>query len=268
MRKWNGLAAASAIIVFSIFTPLVAEAAVIRQQDFDLASGDPTYWSYTNSNGNVSAAAGGANDVPGNSRAISGKSYRFNYDSTAPSVTAATLTLNPISVVGYTNVQIVIPLSAVSKSAGDGLDVADYVSVDVQTSATASPVAFNSEDILLKGRSNARWAFTATGSLQTTVGTRVTAGNTSNGDTYSTPSGANLGTGEWNSNGIAKLLINVPDSANYVSTRIILVNDGNNELWAMDNIQITGTAVTPEPACVGVLAAGGGLLLARRRRRR
>ncbi len=211
----------------------------IASQDFETVPATPT-WAYNNSGGNTSATNTG---TPNNQRIRNGlRSFQINN-------ATSTITFGNFSVSGYTNVKVIVRISSISTTAGNGADTGDFLRLFAAVNGAA--FATNSEansDITVKGgAANCRWGYSATG-ISTNAGTNTVVtgtGGTNQGTIYST------------------LTINIPDGSSTVGLRINAANDDSNEVWCIDdvtiigdssavpNLAITGTPTNHGSVCVG-----------------
>jgi hypothetical protein len=89
----------------------------IASQNFESSPATPT-WSFSNTNGSASTTNTG---TPSGQRVRNGsRSYQFNN-------VAGTLTFGDITTTGYSSISIVVRISSISGSTGNGADAADYV---------------------------------------------------------------------------------------------------------------------------------------------
>ncbi|MGZ8538988.1 MAG: hypothetical protein ACXWV9_12030, partial [Flavisolibacter sp.] len=189
---------------------------IIARQDFESVSVSPI-WNYISSGGAVSSINTG---TPINARILNGAS------SFQSSNTSSTLTFDPVNTSSYNDVKLIVHISSISGTASNGADAADHVRIF--TSLNGNSFLSNSEanaDIAVNGNTNSRWSYAATG-------TNVNAGT----NTVVTGSaGTNQGTVQ------STLTINIPNGTNSVALRINTLNNDANEIWCIDDIEITGT---------------------------
>ncbi|WP_428306745.1 PEP-CTERM sorting domain-containing protein [Lacipirellula sp.] len=227
-----------------------AHGAVIQSQGFE---GTPTQgWGYalTGTGGSVSNESLAA-DTPASSRVRSG-SYSFQHSATAASVQASTLTFDSVSLTDYEDVAVELRLASISKTSGNGNDNADLVQVFVALDGAAFSAT---PDLTVEGNANARWSFTSgTGVAEVTVGTPVPKFQPAGGASRTT-------------DGYSKLLLNIPDSAASFTLKVVGTNNATGEIWAIDDVSVSGTLKTvPEPASLGLLMLGGVATVVIRRR--
>ena len=247
-----------------------ASASLVAFQGFESSSTDT--WAYTETtnaatgnNGAVSTTVG-ATDSPANSRIDSGAAS-FQVSTTADGTAqTATLTFASVDVTGFQNLEIDIPVAAISTSGSNGLDTSDLI----QAYVSLNNAAFSSTpDVTLEGNGNARYAFSSTGTATTTAGTGT--GTTSGKLISSNPFVVQSPAGGTTTTGISNLYIDIPAGTTSVALRVAATDNSNSattaEVWALDNIQLNGTAV-PEPASIGLVSIGAAGLLSRRRQRR
>jgi hypothetical protein len=175
----------------------------------------------------------GSGDVPPNQRIRSGS---FSWQSVGSG--NRTLTLDSVSMSGYTGRQVSARLSATSLTAGNGVESGDFAKFFVALDGAAFPVL---PEINLNGgtttTNNNRWGFWATNVLITTAGTAIS--NTAPGSFTSTNSYANF-------------FINIPDGATSIALRVN-VNSGANEVWNLDDIALTGCSAGGAPDTTPIL---------------
>ncbi len=187
------------------------------QQYFDGGVNDN--WTITAGGGNVSATTG-AGDTPASQRVLSSpNSWQVNNGT-------ATLDLGTISTLGMSSMTLSARLSSTSTSPTGGSDGSDSVAFFVDLDGGGFPL---DPDISVSGNSNRRYGYAATGVATTTAGTPVT---------YI----CNFG-----GNGIdyATVQITVPNGTNTVALRVIAKNNNADEVWNVDNVQLTGTLCQP-----------------------
>lgn len=194
---------------FSIFTFCQT---TIASQGFE--AGDS--WSVTSGFGNISNSTG-SGDTPANSRIRTGTmSWQVNDET-------ATLELNSQNVSSYTSVQVTVRLSSTSLSSGNGADGADEIEVFINLDGNGFPAT---ADVEVEGNNNARWDYSANLTATTTAGTPIVE---------SAPQGGT------NSNNYATIVINIPGGTNTVALRLTADNNASNEVWNVDDIELTGT---------------------------
>ena len=194
----------------------------IASQSFETVPSSPN-WAYTKNGGTVSTTNTG---TPTNQRIRTGaKSLQFNSES-------GDITFNDISVSSYSSIKITLRISSISGNSANGADVGDYLRVFTKLNNDSFKV--NSEansEITVKGDTNARWGFNASG-VTTTAGVNTVVSGTS---------GTNQGTV------YSTLTINIPDGTSKVGLRINALNDDSNEFWCLDDIEITGQTCSTYP---------------------
>jgi hypothetical protein len=199
---------------YLIFFSNITFSQTIAIQDFEVNPAIPT-WSIC-AGATFTSAATGAGDTPANQRIRSGaRSWQVNNSN-------RTLDLCDISVTGCTSVQVVIYISSTSANATNGSDASDQLRVYTNISGGGFP---GTPDITVSGNGNARWGYNTTGTV-TTAGTPISVAGSP---------GTNLGTI------YSKLTVDIPAAASSVGLRIIANNNDGNEIWSVDDIQITGS---------------------------
>jgi hypothetical protein len=198
---------------------------IIAMQDFEIAPATPT-WNYGLTNdGTVTIAGGTYNNgsVPKNAF-IGAQSFQFKSIANN-SIKTAVLNLNPIDASQYTDVNFSMKVGAFRTGSTQGLDVSDYI--QIETSIDGG-INWSTESVL-RGYSDSRWDFNATGIFNAYYT------GTNNGANIDT----RLGASELSA-GIATYNVkNLPNSSNLL-IRITLVVNRLDEIWAIDNIKIEG----------------------------
>jgi len=198
-------------------------------QDFEDSPATPTYnYTYT-TDGTVNIQGGTYNNGSGNKNAfIDAKSFQMagiGTSATGNLVETSVISMAGIDVSQYTNINLSMKVGAFRTGTTQGLDINEFV--QVETSIDGG-VNWSTESVL-RGYSNSRWDFTATGVFNAYYT------GTNNGATIDTRNGnAEL------ANGIASYYVkNLPSSSNLL-IRITLAVDRSDEIWALDNIKIEG----------------------------
>ncbi len=192
---------------------------VIARQAFDQLVTDT--WPITVGAGNASTATA-ATDSPANQRILSGTRSWQSVNATS------TLELASIDVSGYSNAQLVVRNSAVSGNSGNGIDNADYLRVFVNINGAGFP---GTADVEVAGHAtgnNARWLYSGTQAASTVAGTPVIV--------RCPNPGANPATVD----GPGTITVNIPSGAQTIAVRIVASSQAN-EVWSVDDIQITGS---------------------------
>ncbi|MCC6938694.1 MAG: PKD domain-containing protein [Flavobacteriales bacterium] len=186
---------------------------VIARQAFDGLGSDT--WPITLTPAGISTATGGT-DTPASQRILSGTT------SWQVSLTPQTLELGNVDVSGYSNTVVQLRVSGTSVNGTNGLDTPDEVRVYVALNGGTYPI---SADITVTGNSNARYGYGSTGVASTTAGTPATFGPAAGGNI---------------TNGYATINIAIPNGTNTIDLRVVSDNDNTNEVWNIDDIQVTG----------------------------
>lgn len=197
---------------------------VIAKQGFE-TTGET--WTISTGASNISTNTG-SGDTPVNQRIRTGsRSWQVSNSSSG-----TTLELSNINVSTYSSVKITIRLASLSTTTGNGADSPDNIGVFVNTGSGFPGTA----DVTISGNTNARWGYNATLSATTTAGTPLT---------QQAPQGGT------NTNNYAVIEVNIPNGTTTVALRVIALNDNNNEIWAIDDIELTGndaSCTAPSPA--------------------
>ncbi|WP_298118233.1 choice-of-anchor D domain-containing protein [Flavobacterium sp.] len=211
---------------------------IIAQQDFEDVPATPV-WSYSPivltsesaNNGTLLIGGGTYNNGSGVKNAyIGAKSLQFSgYPDSGESSSnniyqTASITLNPIDVSLYNNINFSMRIGAF-RTGSQGLDVNDLIQVETSIDGGTN---WSTESVL-RGYSNSRWDFLASGTLNAYYT------GTNNGATIDTRNGnAEL------VNGISTYNVrSLPSVANLL-IRITIKVDNVAEIWAIDDIKIEG----------------------------
>jgi autotransporter-associated beta strand protein len=238
-------------------------------QDFEAVPATPTL-TFTTSDGGAgtigvssgfsTGQSASSGDAPLSSNLYSGgvRGYKVFPSS---GLASRTLTFSAVDASAYTNLQASFRIAAMSiGSTGNGIDngtvastilgantPADFALIEVSPDGGTT---WYKQAVVTTSGSNARWAFTGTG-----TGTRSYAAN----DTYSNfvVAGSNTVTG---TNAITTAIVtSLPSSAN-LRIRITLESNATSEYWIVDDVNISGivgtVCTTPDP--VTSLAATNG----------
>lgn len=197
----------------------------IAIQDFD--GGTPT-WGYNNG-GSSATGNGSFPSTPKYVSASTGRQVSNGSDE---------IILDAIDASAYTNISFSMRLASFSGSSGNGADGGDDVTISVSTDGGSS----YSDELEIRGNSNARWGFSGT---QAGTGTANVTYDGNNSPTSHSPSSGGYRT----SDGYTFLTIsNLPNSSD-LRIKITLTNNSGNELWVIDDAELTGdlAVVAPEP---------------------
>lgn len=164
-------------------------------------------------------------DRPANSPVASSGTYSLSVNNDN-----LQLTSNNINTSLYSNVQLSFKLASFSvNSSSNGADAGDIVTVEISPNGGTNYYS----TLRVLGNSNAYWSFAATGNASTAYDGNITPVNFS-------PSGG----GSRTSDGYSSILItNLPITTN-LRVRITVVNNADNEVWALDNFVISGTGTS------------------------
>jgi hypothetical protein len=199
----------------------------IAIQDFEAAPATPT-WAYTSTtDGTVTVTGGTYNNGSGAVNAYLGaRAYQFKGIGTS-TTRSAVITLNSIDVSQYNNINFSMRVGAYRASGStQGLDVNDLVQVETSIDGGVNW----SVESVLRGYTNSRWSFAATGTFNAYY-----TGNNS-GVTTDTRNG----NAELTTTGISTYYVkNLPQSTALL-IRITLNVDRDDELWALDDVKIEG----------------------------
>ena len=199
----------------------------IAIQDFEAVPATPTLTYGSTTDGTVTLTGGTYNNGSGAVNAYLGaRSYQFKGIGTG-TTRSAVLTLNSVDVSNYNNINLSMRVGAFRASGStQGLDVNDLIQIETSIDGGTNW----SVESVLKGYTNSRWNFAATG-----VFTAYYTGNNS-GITTDTRNG----NAELTTTGISTYYVkNLPQSTALL-IRITLNVDRDDELWALDDIKIEG----------------------------
>jgi len=115
-----------------------------------------------------------------------------------------------------------------------GLDVADYVSVQVSTNGGISYV----NELRITGNSNARWDYTSTGIITHIANGTFTNSAAPVGDVYQAPSGIST-------TGPSTVILDLPIGISQVAVDIYCRVNSNGEEWWIDNIELVEVIPLP-----------------------
>lgn len=189
---------------------------IIAVQDFEPVPLSPV-WNFVSTGGTVSSLNTG---TPLNSRIRNGAS------SFQSSNISSTLTFEAINTSSFNDVKLTIHISSISGTASNGADAADHVRIF--TALNGNSFLSNTEtnaDVAINGNTNSRWSYAATGPV----------GNAGTNTVVTGAAGTNQGTVH------STVTISIPNGTNTVGLRINMMNNDANEIWCLDDIEITGT---------------------------
>ncbi len=230
----------------------------IASQNFESTPATPTMTISTTNIGTpavatFSSSTSGASDAPASSNlfAAGSRGYRISGPSTGNTTTGQTLTFSAVNTSGHSSVQVSYRIAGMSIGSGsNGMDAStDQVLLEV--SPDGGTTWYQQSVLNMTGvGSNARWAFSATG-----TGTRAYAAN----NTFTTHSITNTASGATltGANAITTVTVTGLPSVSNLQVRISAQCNSTNESWIIDDVIITGTAATPSIAISnGTIAAG------------
>jgi hypothetical protein len=191
---------------------------ILAQQDFENTPTSPTL-AYT---ANAGAIQSGSLPSPG----VPAAANMFNTGLQSFGVVnqAANLDFSPINTLLYKNVSFSLKCASYSLTTANGADASDLLEVFFSTDG----VNFLKE-IELKGSTNARWLFSATGTAAATY--------FGNGSflSFAAPANGN------NPAGFSTIAIANLPSVNNLYIRVSLKNNAVGELWIIDDLKVEGT---------------------------
>ncbi|SCY24557.1 choice-of-anchor D domain-containing protein [Flavobacterium caeni] len=198
-------------------------------QDFEVAPATPTYgYSYT-TDGTVAISGGTYDNGSGPRNSFIGargfKMAGIGTTSSGNAVETTVITMSPVDVSAYGNINLSMKVGAFRTGTTQGVDVNELVQVETSVD---NGVNWSTEAVL-RGYSNSRWDFNATGVFNAYYT------GTNNGVTIDTRNGnAEL------PNGIATYNVRNLPAVDNLRVRITLAIDRADEVWAIDDIKIEG----------------------------
>jgi hypothetical protein len=133
-----------------------------------------------------------------------------------------------------------------------GLDVADYLSVQISTNGG---VTYTTE-LRITGNSNATWPFTSTGTITHTANGSFTNSAAPVGDVYRAPAGSTT-------TGPSTVTLNLPSNISQIAVDLYFrVNSVGEEFW-IDNVELIEIIPTQNPGIFGdsIVCAGDPVTL-------
>ena len=188
---------------------------MLARQYFDGSGSDS--WTIAAGAANISTNNGPA-DTPPSQRILSAPASWQVIDGTA------TLELSTIFPNEWDNMIVRARVASLSGTAFNGADATDRISFSVNIDGAGFPAT---PDVEILGFNNARWGYTATGVASTTAGTPAV---------FQPSSGGLI------NDGFSYVEIHIPDGAQSIALRVEAVNNATAEIWAVDNIEIEGSA--------------------------
>lgn len=156
--------------------------------------------------------------------------------------TVSTLEFACVDTKGYKDVKITIPVAAISGNGSNGIDGSDQVKIYVALNGASYSVT---PDITIGGNAtnaNVRWAFNGSLTTSTVAGTPVTYAAPGGTDPRTLAAAVATSTYEIT---IPNLPAACPpnEPCQTVCLKIEANSSGVNEIWAIDDVVITGTAI-------------------------
>ncbi len=214
MKRFFAEAALPALLVVLAARPACAQV-VIAEQGFESASGT---WTVVTGGGNSSTSPG-STDTPANQRIRSGtRSWQVNNGN-------VTLELASVSCDGYTGVVAALHLASLSVTAGNGAESSDTLTVCLATNGSAFA---STHQVLVAGTNNSRWGYWGTNNVDALLGAPVT---------FYSPQG------DTSTNNCSFIRIRLPSAVTSVALRVVAVNNSDNEVWALDDVTLSGFSV-------------------------
>lgn len=135
----------------------------------------------------------------------------------------STLQLGPVFVDNWNNMEVRLRLASLSENPNNGADPDDQFRVYVDLDGNGFPAT---ADVTIQGNDESRWGYGATSTVSTTAGVPVSV---------QAPSGTTT-------LGYSTVVISIPDGTQSIALRVVAINDQNQEVWALDNIELIGDA--------------------------
>ncbi len=195
---------------------------VIATQNFESYSSSPV-WSYSITSGSGSVTGGSAYAEAGLPAVL----VDTFVDDTSFQVSNSTcvVTFNSINTKDLKDISFTADLGSFSKDTSDGSESSDYVSVAVSTNGGLTW----SNEIIVKGSSQAKWSFDSGAGIANSVYSGIDA-SVGFSPTYS---------GYVTTDGYGKItLTGLPNVAD-LRIRLTLSNDDTDEIWAIDDVTLT-----------------------------
>jgi hypothetical protein len=192
----------------------------ISLEGFETVASTPSFGFTISGGGYTTGSTSSTSSAPLSSPLYSGGSRGYGANNTTTTITSGN-----ISTIGYSSVALSLKLGSFSlTSTGNGADSSDFVKVEV------SPNGGTNYYILLwqVGSGNLTWAF---GNSSTYTNTYSTSALTTSGNNTAAQ---NL------------TITGLPNTTN-LRVRITMFNDNAAELWAIDDVKITGTLSCSSP---------------------
>ena len=222
----QGAAGASQILGIHDFETVNASPALTRSTA--TVSGSPATSAISSGN---SASSG---DSPANSPlfAAGSQGYRASGPNSGSTAAIVASTFSSVDTRNYASVSVSVRVAAFSiGSTGNGMEATDYCEISVSPDGGTTWY----QQHRLTGNTNARWAFSGTGSA-----TRAYQAN----NTFTTTSAPSSGllTGD---NAITTLLVTGLPSVADLRVRVTTSCNDVTENWVIDNVTVTGSPLTP-----------------------
>lgn len=181
-------------------------------QDFETPPGTPTLPYIENLSGTLETGVGA---YPSSNK------YFSPVTSYGISNGTADLDFGPVDASSYFSASVRLHLASFSATSGNGADLSDTVIVSVSIDGGST----FSDEILIRGNSNRRWDFNATGTAN------ISYDGDNNATVFTSPNG---------NTGISNVEISGIPNANNVVVKIRMLNNSLNELWLIDDVEIYG----------------------------
>jgi len=210
-------------ITSRIIYPIKGTSEILVLQDFESSSSSPV-WNYTIDSGTASILGGVAYAENGSP---AGLVHTF-VDTNSLQVQNATtiVSFDAVNTKGFKDVAFSASLGSYALVTSDGSDLLDHVTLSVSTNGGLSW----SDEIKVNGSSDAKWSFTSGSAVANSVysATGITANFTPTGNNYRT------------SDGYGTIVLTGLPSTEDLRIRLTIVNNDEDEIWAVDNVQLTG----------------------------
>lgn len=220
------------LIIFYLLQSCQLKAQTIASQNFEINPVIPELI-FSNDGGNINTG----NSTFGGTYGVAGSRGYFVNNNTAILTSAA------LDTRCYTNPVLTFNLAAISTANGNGMEFSDYVVVSISTDGSNF-----SRELRVRGFLNAYWSYSG--------GTGILAGTYDGNNQFNNGQTVNpVGSGNRTIDGYSQVTLSGLPKTATLYIRILMVNNESQEIWAIDNLVLSGTAVTPPSA---VTVSGGG----------
>lgn len=244
-RLATGLRAFLLLALLAIGGASTAQVVTIAEQNFSTTA--PTNpWGYAVSGTNTTVSATNTG-FPASSRIFVGSDR-----SVQTSNGTGQIIFNNLSTVGYKNMKLSIHVASIASASGNGADGSDSVKIWAVTNTATLPAGTVTPTVLVRGFSNANWAYTGANSQTLSVTLPNTTATASGGGNNANPAPN-------------KYELTLPGGTTSVRFYVRFINNATSEIWCLGYVKLEGeVGVDPfinAPASfanfVGTAAAAG-----------